>query len=168
MPTSPRQRKTLARGQVEEALLFRVFNEIGIVDQLAGTAFERVLPHGLTRAQFTVLNHCVRLGDNKTPGELASAFQLTRGTLTSTLARLEDKGFITLSADPDDGRSKRVLLTKTGRAAREDCVKAAWPLLTRSRAALTRDEFESLLPIMEKLRQWLDENRDELPPTRER
>lgn len=143
----------------DEAQLFRLFNEIGIIDQLTGTAFERVLPHGLTRAQFTVLNHCVRLGDNQTPSELAGAFQITRGTLTSTLARLEAKGFITLVADSRDGRSKRVLLTPAGRAAREACLAAAWPLLGRSLAALEPPEFHQLLPLLEKLRVWLDANR---------
>ncbi|MEQ9315924.1 MAG: MarR family transcriptional regulator, partial [Henriciella sp.] len=98
-----------------EATLFRLFNEIGIISQLGSTAFERVLPHGLTQAQFTLLNHCVRLGDNKTPAYLAAAFQVTRGTLTSTLQRLEQKGFIRLAPDDQDGRSKRVLLTDAGR-----------------------------------------------------
>lgn len=144
----------------DEAQLFGVFNEIGIIDQLTGTAFERVLPHGLTRAQFSVLNHCVRLGDNQTPSELASAFQITRGTLTSTLTRLEAKGFITLVPDARDGRSKRVLLTPAGRDAREACLKAAWPLLGRSLAALDAAEFRQLQPLLTKLRIWLDTNRD--------
>ncbi|MBI1188593.1 MAG: MarR family transcriptional regulator [Alphaproteobacteria bacterium] len=143
----------------DEAPYFRFFNEIGIIDQLAGTAFERVLPHGLTRAQFTVLNHCVRLGDNKTPGQLASAFQVTRATLTSTLARLEAKGFVAIVSDPDDGRSKRVLLTKQGRAAREASIRAASPLLAGAQAALPRSDVMRVLPTLQKLRKWLDENR---------
>jgi hypothetical protein len=64
-----------------------------------------------------VLNHCVRLGDNRTPAELAAAFQVTRATLTSTLQRLEAKGFIRMARDPRDGRSKRVLLTPCRRGA---------------------------------------------------
>ena len=32
-------------------LVFRVFNEIGIIAQLAGNAFERVMPDGMTLAQ---------------------------------------------------------------------------------------------------------------------
>lgn len=153
-------------GGFDEAQLFRLFNEIGIIDQLTGTAFERVLPHELTRAQFTVLNHCVRLGDNRTPSELASAFQITRGTLTSTLARLEAKGFIALVADNRDGRSKRVLLTPEGRAAQEACVAAAWPLLGQTLAALEPGEFHQLLPLLEKLRVWLDTNREAMPAPR--
>ena len=84
----------------DEALLFRLFNEIGIINQLATTAFERVMPHDLTIAQFTILNHCVRLGDNKTPAQLADILQVTRGTLTSTLGRLAEKRFISLVPEP--------------------------------------------------------------------
>lgn len=139
--------------------MFTLFNEIGIISQLSSTAFERVLPHGLTQAQFTVLNHCVRLGDNKTPAQLASAFQVTRGTLTSTLQRLEAKGFIEVVPDAKDGRSKRVLLTPAGRGAAADSIASAAPILTSARSALSRDEVERLLPLLTKLRVWLDENR---------
>lgn len=143
----------------DEARLFTLFNEIGIIHQLSSTAFERVLPHGLTQAQFTVLNHCVRLGDNKTPAQLASAFQVTRGTLTSTLQRLVAKGFIEVVPDGVDGRSKRVLLTPSGRAARDDAIAAAAPILSGARDALSREDVERLLPVLTKLRAWLDGNR---------
>lgn len=142
-----------------EQLLFRLLNEIGIIDQLSAAAFERVLPHGLTRAQFTVLNHCVRVGDNKTPAQLASILQVTRGTMTSTLARLEEKGFIRLEPDPVDGRSKRVMLTRKGRVAREDSVRVALPFLSAATSVITRDMVERMLPQIELIRSWFDQNR---------
>lgn len=143
----------------DEELLFRYFNEIGIIHQLAGTAFQRVLPHGLTGAQFTVLNHCVRMGDNKTPAQLAEILQVTRGTLTSTLARLQSKRFISIVPDDIDGRSKRVLLTPRGRAAREESIRASWPLLARVKNVLPRATTEQQLPQLVALRDWLDRNR---------
>ncbi len=142
-----------------EALFFQLFNEIGIINQLASTMFERSLPHGLTMAQFTVLNHCVRLGDGQTPAALASAFQLTRGTLTSTLKRLEAKDFIELARDPEDGRSKRVFITKAGRAAREESILAAFPLLARVKDGFGEERTKQMLPALAALRQWLDGNR---------
>jgi DNA-binding MarR family transcriptional regulator len=142
-----------------EQLLFRLLNEIGIVNQLAAAAFERLLPHGLTRAQFTALNHCVRLGDNRTPAQLAASFQVTRGTMTSTLARLEEKGFIHIEPDATDGRSKRVLLTRQGRAARDDAVRAALPFLAEATGAIPKAMVEHMLPQLELIRAWLDQNR---------
>ena len=54
---------------------FAVFTEIAIIAHLADTAFARLLPDGLTTAQFAVLNLLLRLGRQETIGELASALQ---------------------------------------------------------------------------------------------
>ncbi|MEO0712495.1 MAG: MarR family transcriptional regulator [Pseudomonadota bacterium] len=141
------------------ALYFRLFNEIGIIDQLASTRFERVLPHGLTQAQFTVLNHGVRMGDGWTPARLAAAFQVTKGTFTSTLQKLEAKGFVRVEPDPDDGRSKRVFLTQAGRAARDDALAAAGPVFAEIPSIVDPKEVDAILPVLSRLRAWLDENR---------
>jgi DNA-binding MarR family transcriptional regulator len=143
----------------DEALLFRLFNEIGIINQLATNAFERVMPYDLTIAQFAILNHCVRLGDNKTPAQLADILQVTRGTLTSTLGRLAEKRFIRLVPDAEDGRSKRVVLTAEGRKARDAAIAAAMPLLETARLAMPRATVVRMLPVLEDLRRWLDTNR---------
>lgn len=45
---------------MSDRVAFRVMNEIGIIDQLGTTLFERAMPHGLTLPQFIVLNHFVR------------------------------------------------------------------------------------------------------------
>ncbi|MEM9225720.1 MAG: MarR family winged helix-turn-helix transcriptional regulator [Pseudomonadota bacterium] len=113
----------------------------------------------MTQAQFTVLNHCARLGDGWTPARLANAFQVTKGTLTSTLKRLSAKGFISVRPDPDDGRSKRVFLTDAGRSAREDAVKAASEVLADVPKALPPDRLADVLPKLTALRTWLDNNR---------
>lgn len=156
--SDPDKRKPVSDEDAD--LFFRLFNEIGIIDQLASSAFERALPHGLTLAQFTVLNHCVRLGDNRTPAQLARAFQVTRGTLTSTLGRLEAKSFIRIEADERDGRSKRVFLTRQGRAAREDAIRAGRPHLDRVASAVGREGVLAIMPDLQRLRAWLDQNRD--------
>jgi DNA-binding MarR family transcriptional regulator len=99
------------------------------------------------------------MGDGKTPAQLADNLQVTRGTMTSTLARLEKKRFIRVAPDPIDGRAKRVFLTDDGRAAREDAVKAAAPLLSQAHPEISRDMVTGLLPELRVLRSWLDQNR---------
>lgn len=147
------------RGQGDSVVLFRVFTEISIIHQLATTAFAQVLPHDLTPAQFAVLSHCVRMGDNRTPADIAAALQVTRGTLTSTLGRLKAKGFIRLVPDARDGRSKRVILTKKGRAGHEASIAAAAPLLARLSEGIPAGALRDLLPTLAELRAWLDANR---------
>ena len=63
----------------KDQLTFTIFNEIGIINQLTDAAFAKVLPKTMTIAQFSVLNHFIRLNIvEKSPADLASAFQVTR------------------------------------------------------------------------------------------
>lgn len=153
--------KTARSAQPAEtgAVYFRLFNEIGIIAQLSGNRFQRVLPQGLTVAQFSLLNHGVRLGDGWTPARLAAAFQVTKGTMTNTLQKLEAKGFVRLDPDPGDARSKRVYLTASGRSAREAALKALVPELAGLPEGFPPALAAEILPALERLRIWLDTHR---------
>ncbi len=52
-----------------------VLNEIGIISQLSRAKLESRLNDGLTQHHFGALNHLVRLGDGRTPLEMARASQ---------------------------------------------------------------------------------------------
>jgi DNA-binding MarR family transcriptional regulator len=143
----------------DDPIAFRVLNEIGIISQLAGTLFERVMPGGMTLAQFTVLNHFVRLGGVRSPLELARAFQVTKGTMTSTLQKLEARGYILVRPDPMDRRGKCVSITAKGTKARNAAIIALSPLLARLGAHETAASFPDLLPPLTALRAALDKER---------
>ena len=140
--------------------LFELFNEIGIVQQLATSAFNRVLPEGLHVSHFSVINHLVRLGDGRTPAGIAQAFQVTKPTMTNTLAKLDERGFVDIRPNPEDGRSKLVYLTDAGRAFQQKGIEALGPMLERLMADLDTDALIDLLPSLRVLRAYLDENRD--------
>ncbi|MGL5114751.1 MAG: MarR family winged helix-turn-helix transcriptional regulator [Beijerinckiaceae bacterium] len=143
--------------------LFPVFNEIGIIAQLSQKLFESVMPDGMTLAQFTVLNHFVRLGGEKSPAALADAFQVTRATMTSTLQRLEAKGFVAVRPDPEDGRGKIVTLTDEGREMRRLCVERLGPAFARLEGKHDLADIDALMPHLVRLRRLLDEDRAALP-----
>ena len=146
---------------MSEPIAFDVFNEIGIIDQLASAMFSQALPKGMTIAQFTVLNHFVRLGiAEKSPAALASAFQLTRATMTSTLTRMERAGLIVIRLNPEDGRAKLVSLTETGRMMRAKCIAAITPLAPGVAAAVPESEMTAILPLLRAMRIALDAMRD--------
>ncbi len=149
------------RGKIDEttALYFQLFNEIGIIAQLSGNRFQRVLPHDLTVAQFSLLNHMVRLGDGWTPARLAVAFQVTKGTMTNTLQKLAAKGFIRIAPDAHDARSKRVFLAASGKAARDAAIKALMPELAALPEGFPPALAAEILPVLERMRSWLDEHR---------
>ncbi len=145
----------------DDPLAFEVFNEIGIINQLTTAAFAAVLPKGMTIAQFTVLNHFVRLElEAQSPAKLASAFQITRPTMTSTLARMEKAGLVTIKADPADGRGKLVSLTAGGREMRTECLRCLAGPMAEAQAVLPEAVLKQLLPLLRDVREKLDRLRD--------
>jgi len=142
-----------------------LFNEIGIIEQLARNRFERVMPDGMTLSQFSVLNHFVRLGGEKSPNRLARAFQVTKGTMTSTLQRLEARGCVAIRPDPSDGRGKLVTITPDGRAMRDACITALGPQIAEVERALGVDGFAAALPWLRDLRRYLGAARDKPEPS---
>ena len=143
----------------DDPITFRLFTEIGIIEQLARNRLERDLPGGLKVSQFAVLNHLVRLGGAWSPVRLANAFQVTKGAMTNTLQRLEKRGLIGIEADPSDGRGKLVSITKTGRDMRTRCVESVGPLVSDLAKELSDKDIAAALPVLEKVRKYLDSHR---------
>jgi DNA-binding MarR family transcriptional regulator len=144
-----------------DPLAFEFFNEMGIIDQLVSTMLTNALPHGITKAQFSVLNHFVRLDIvEQSPADLASAFQVRRPTMTSTLARMKSAGLVVIRDDPRDGRSKLVSITAIGRDMREKCILALATMTPIIEAVIANSEMQALLPKLRELRMGLDKLRD--------
>lgn len=144
-----------------DPLVFEVFNEIGIINQLTSAAFSAVLPKGMTIAQFSVLNHFERLElIEQSPANLASAFQVTRPTMTSTLARMEKSGLVKIKPDPLDGRGKLVSVTAAGKKMRIQCLQLLAGPMAEAEAVLPKKSLEKLLPLLCETREKLDRLRD--------
>lgn len=141
----------------DDPAAIQFFTEIGIIDQLAATMLERTLPKGMTRAQFAVLNHFVRLEPGScSPAQLASAFQVTRPTITSTLGKLVRRRLVDIRPDPADGRAKLVSITPEGRQMRSACIAGIGQLLPLMDSFISQQELESILPLLRRMRAGLD------------
>lgn len=141
-------------------LIFTLFNEIGIIHQLSTSRFARVLAPDLNPSEFGVLNHFVRLGDGKTPSYLAKAFQMTKPSMTAILAKLERKGYVEIVGSQEDRRQKIVTLTEDGRAARSKGIKAMRPLADIVLESQDLSDLEAILPKLQALREFLDQERN--------
>lgn len=139
---------------------FELFNEIGIIDQLARTRLEARLPDGLIAPHFTALNHLVRVGDGTTPLRMARAFQVPKTSLTHTLQVLERRGLIEIRPNPEDGRSKTVWITDAGRDLRAHVIADLAPDLARLLGEFGTDRLRAIKPVLTDLRKFLDENRE--------
>jgi DNA-binding MarR family transcriptional regulator len=139
-----------------EDIAVALFGELFIADQLARNRIGRALPRGMELSHFAVLNHLARVGEERTPAQLARAFHVTRGAMTNTLARLEWAGHIHVRPDWDDARRKFVSISPAGRAARDAAVQAVAPMIARAVAEIGPDRVRAVLPVLRDLRMRLE------------
>lgn len=140
---------------IEEPLTFSVLTEIRAIEQLTEQRIRRVLPKGLTLSQFAVLNYFSHLKVEKSPAQLARAFQLTKGAMTNTITRLEAAGMITVRDDPADGRRKLISPTEAGLAMRERAAEAMAPVFQEIGSGIGREKLRHTLPALRDMRVFL-------------
>lgn len=133
------------------------FSEIVMIEQLARTRLSRALPKGMELSHFSVLNHLARVGDERTPAQLAKSFHVTRGAMTNTLAKLEWAGHVHIRPDWEDARQKFVAISPSGRAAREAALAGVVPLIAEVVQAIGADRVRALLPVLRELRVKLED-----------
>lgn len=142
------------------SIVFTLFNEIGIINQLSTARFAKVLAPDLNPTEFGVLNHFVRLGDGKSPSYLAKAFQVTKPSMTAILGKLQRKGYVEIVGSEDDRRRKIVSITDSGRLARDRGIKAMAPLASILRSGQDMSALQKILPTLQALREFLDAERN--------
>lgn len=139
--------------------IFGFFTEIGIISQLSTAMLAQSLPDGVHPSHFSILNHLVRMGDGKPPVRIAGAMQVTKNTMTHSLKVLEDRGFIHIKPDPNDGRAKLVYLSSAGRSFREEAIRDVSEMFARIIGPEQRDIMHRTKADLVQMRQHLDENR---------
>src|SRR5579875_203662 len=86
-----------------------------LIDRLERLARAGEQAGGLNPAQWEALRYLSRANRfSRTPAALAEYFNSTRGTVSRTLASLEEKGYVTRSASRRDGRSVEFSLSRAG------------------------------------------------------
>ena len=134
-----------------------LFGELFMADQLARNRISKVLPKGMELSHFSVLNHLARVGDERTPAQLAKSFHVTRGAMTNTLTKLEWAGHVHIRPDWEDARQKFVAISPSGRAAREAALAGVVPLIAEVVQAIGADRVRALLPVLRELRIKLED-----------
>ena len=138
-------------------LAITLFGELFMADQLARNRISKVLPKGMELSHFSVLNHLARVGDERTPAQLAKSFHVTRGAMTNTLTKLEWAGHVHIRPDWEDARQKFVAISPSGRAAREAALAGVVPLIAEVVQAIGADRVRALLPVLRELRVKLED-----------
>jgi DNA-binding MarR family transcriptional regulator len=140
-----------------ETLSVALFSEMFMADQLARNRLSKALPKGMELSHFSVLNHLARVGEEKSPAQLAKSFHVTRGAMTNTLSKLEWAGHVHIRPDWDDARRKFVTISPSGKAARDAALAAITPIISNMVRQIGAENVRNILPVLREMRQILSD-----------
>ncbi len=109
----------------------------------------------LSDSQYAVLAVLERDGA-KTPRELAAFERVQPPSMTRTITGLVERGLVTRTDHPDDGRQVLVAITDAGRAVVRETRRRRDAWLARRLAELSPDERATLAAASEILRRIAD------------
>ena len=119
------------------------------------------LPEGrIDPAAMFVLHHVQGRGSPRV-SELAGAMGLDASTASRHVRQLEDGGYLARTGDPDDRRASQVRLTRRGRAALDQAMRARGRLVDRATADWPEDDRATLTTLMTRLAERLDRLADD-------
>lgn len=108
--------------------------------------------HHLSDGKFCVL---VVLHQNQArglaPSVLAEKVGVTRATISNMLQRMERDGLVTLEADKEDARSKKVRLTQAGNAFMQKVLPPHYLRVSKLMERLTGEEQRQVIELLHKL-----------------
>ncbi len=107
---------------------------------------------GITGMQSFLLGYLLRNeADPPCQRDIETRFNIKHPTATGLLQRLGDKGFVEFKPDRYDGRLKRIVITKAGKAAAELTKSRLDRMETRLAAGFTREELLTLNALLDRV-----------------
>jgi DNA-binding MarR family transcriptional regulator len=142
----------------QAALGWRIFNWIGIIDQLAQNRATRALDElKLPFPQFVMLNHFShRPQEAKTVTGVASALQQPQPGVTKTIQKMVARKLLKADPAPGDGRSKLLTITPKGLETHARAIAAFVPRFAEVFSGWDDAEMEALAKQLDRLKVWMD------------
>jgi MarR family 2-MHQ and catechol resistance regulon transcriptional repressor len=117
---------------------------------LARHAQRSIAGHEIGFSDFTILEALLHKGSMQV-NEIGRRINLTSGSITTAIDRLEERGLVERSADAADRRAKRVSLTRAGRALITKMFEHHRENLDAAADGLTRTERATLIALLKKV-----------------
>lgn len=112
--------------------------------------------YGLSSAKFNALIHLYMAGDRGlTQSELGKKISVSRPTITGLIERLEKEDLVVRNTDPTDKRVFRVSLSNRAFALMHAFLPVHNDYMHKVMSILDKDEKETLISLLEKIRKGL-------------
>lgn len=109
-------------------------------------AMKSIAPSGLGVTDFAVLEMLLNKGPQKV-NDIGRRIELTSGSITTAIDRLEARGLVVRELDDADRRSRIVRLTPAGRAHVGEVLEQHSQALEAASSRLTKTERKSLIEL---------------------
>ena len=157
----------------EAEALYRFYCSADQAARLMRLSADRLLPEGLTFAQFELLDLLLQHArgleadggvtrdgnaqrDGITPMMAADELGLTRGSLTSLLNQLTAGKLAVTRRDPEDQRSKHIMITARGRALHRQAMIELSGLTSAMLTVFSRERFSGVQGVLDEFVRWLE------------
>jgi DNA-binding MarR family transcriptional regulator len=121
-----------------------------VARSMANQLAEELRPAGVGIGQWAVLMF-LWARDGMSQAELSRVVAIEPPTMVRTIDRMVRDGFVTRTADPDDGRVSRIHLTDRGRKLRDELIPKAVAVNAANLGRLTPTERTTLRRLLAKL-----------------
>ena len=121
-----------------------------IARQFAILLGEGLKPLSIAPAQFPILLELWQK-DGLSQQELVERADLKQATIANTLARMERDGLITREPNPDDARSRLIMLTEQARALQQQSTEITQGINQTALSDLSADEQKLFLEMAAKI-----------------
>ncbi len=146
----------------KQGLSFKIMISLGIINQLSDAWLSKALePCGLNQSQFNLLNHFSHQPEREqTISQLAQVMQMNQPGLTKVVNKLAEQGLVDIRKDDADGRKKWIKINADGLARVQSAFASFLPVINQCFDQWENDEMRQMLQHTDKLKAWLDNNRD--------
>jgi DNA-binding MarR family transcriptional regulator len=110
----------------------------------------QLAPLGVTADQFVLLSILAE-GDGITQQEVVRRASSDANTVRAMLVLLEERGLVSRTRHPTDGRARSVRLTRKGRQTYEQIWRASEPFRGRLVAPFDAKEVQAMIGLLERL-----------------
>jgi len=144
-------RQPITGEDLSNRLFFRLYQ---CANQMHRTGSRALDDLGLTTQQWAVLGALSRpvVAEGMTVGELADYLMVSRQNITGVLARLEKLGHVERTKDTEDARSRRIRMTRNGRAIwNEQVTPLIFDFYERALNKVSVDDQVSILHYLNRL-----------------
>ncbi|MCB1661863.1 MAG: MarR family transcriptional regulator [Pseudomonadales bacterium] len=137
--------------EIHSRLIFRLFQTSNVMHRSGTLALNSV---GVTSQQWSVLGALSRpkVEEGMTVNDMCRYLMVSRQNLSIMLNRLEAAGYVMRAQDKQDQRSKRIMLTVSGREALNEINRLMQVFFEKVMKGLSRDDQISCVHYLTRLR----------------